>query len=839
MRGAWRSSTAFARISIYALRTLRRSPGFAGVAILSLALGIGANTAIFTLWNGLLRSSLPGVEKPEQLVMLTNPDDSGSWTGRLEGPRSWLTYGEFEQMRDHVEAFSEVMASQSSLGSWQVRFEGSDWEQANGRLVSGGFFQVLGAHPAIGRLFTPAEDRVETPYAVLSHSYWQRRFGGRPEIVGTTMTIRKAALTVIGVTPRAFIGETHGQQPDFWLPLRMQPALIPGRDRLRDTPPEKSMWLHVFGRLKPGVTNEQAEAQSNAVFKAGLESFYGALASGESRRVFLDQRLLIHPAARGASPTRSEFSTSLTALLAAVGVLLLIACANLANLLLARGAARKPEIGLRLSLGASRGRVMRQLITESLVLASLGAVAAFAVAYVLHPILVRMIAQSDEDFSMTFALDPGVLAFVVATTVVAALLFGALPAVQATRTDPGASLKEQSRGTIATRGQARSGRLLVGLQLALSLPLLVGAGLMARTVYNLRHADVGFAAERLLLVRVDLREPGYEIARRESVLRELVDEIGRVPGVRAASFSQLGLFSGGESSATIEVEGHTRKSDDDRDSAFDRVGPKYFSTLGVPVILGRDILDGDRGDAPGVCVINEAFAQRFFERRNPLGFHVTLSHEDGGATYQVVGVARNIRMQGLRGAVEPRFYIPKSELSPTLLIRTATDARPLMEAVRRTIQRVDAALPIMSARSIEEQMAPLTAQDRSTAQLAAAFGCVALLLAAIGLYGVLSYGVARRTGEIAVRIALGARPSGVTTMILRETVGVVAAGLALGAVLAYAGSRLLHSRLYGVAPQDPVTLAVATGVLLIVALAAAYMPAHRASKLDPVAALRG
>ena len=606
--------------------------------------------------------------------MLTNPDDSGSWTGRLEGPRSWLTYGEFEQMRDHVEAFSEVMASQSNLSTWQVRFEGSDWEQANGRLVSGGFFQVLGVRPAIGRLFTPAEDRVETPYAVISHSYWQRRFGGRPEIVGTTMTIRKAALTVIGVTPRGFIGETHGQQPDFWLPLRMQPVLIPGRDRLRDTPPQKSMWLHVFGRLKPGVTNAQAEAQSNAIFQAGLESFYGAMASGEDRRVFLDQRLLIRPAARGASPTRSEFSTSLTALLAAVGVLLLIACANLANLLLARGAARKPEIGLRLSLGASRGRVMRQLITESLVLASMGAVAAFAVAYVLHPILVRMIAESDEDFSMTFALDPGVLAFVVATTVAAALLFGALPAWQATRTDPLASLKEQNRGAIGTRGQARSGRLLVGLQLALSLPLLVGAGLMARTVYNLRHADVGFAAERLLLVRVDLREPGYETPRRESVLRELVDEIGRVPGVRAASFSQLGLFSGGESSATIEVEGHTRKSDDDRDSAFDRVGPKYLSTLGVPVILGREFLESDRGDAPRVCVINEAFAQRYFERRNPLGFHVTLSNEDGGASYQVVGVARNIRMQGLRGAVEPRFYLPTSELSPTLLIRTATDA---------------------------------------------------------------------------------------------------------------------------------------------------------------------
>jgi predicted permease len=822
----------------YALRTLRRSPGFAAVAILSLALGIGANTAIFTLWNGLLRATLPGVDKPEQLVMLSNPDESGSWTGRVEGPRSWLTFGEFEQMRDHVDGFSAVMASQAGLMMREVRIDGGEWEQGIGRMVSGGFFQVLGVRPAIGRLFTIADDRSEMPHAVLSHSYWQRRFGGRSDVLGTTITIRKTVLTVIGVAARGFIGETAGQQPDFWVPLRMQPALIPGRDRLRDTPPEKSMWLHVFARLKPGVSYAQAEAQANAVFLAGLESFYGASATGERRRVLLDQRLHVRSGARGASSTRSELSSSLTAILAAVGVLLLIACANLANLLLARGTARKPEIALRLSIGASRGRLIRQLVTESLVLAAIGAMAAVGVAYVLHPALVRMIMEVDDSFRMTFALDPIVLIFVVVVAVAAAVLFGSLPAWQVTKAEPGESLKEQSRGTIATRGQTRSGRLLVGLQLALSLPLLVGAGLMARTVYNLQHADVGFAAERLLLVRVDLREPGYEVPRRESVMRELVDEISRVPGVRGTSFSQLGLFSGGESSATVAVEGHTPKGDDDRDSAFDRVGPKYFSTLGVPVILGRDLQESDRGDAPKVCVINEAFVQRFFERRNPLGLRVKLNDEDGGTSYQVVGVVRNIRMQGLRGAVEPRFYLPTTELTPTLLVRTAAEAAPLLEAVRKTIRRVDPAVPIISASSIEEQMAPLTAQDRSTAQLAAAFGCVALLLGAIGLYGVLSYGVARRTAEIAVRIALGARPSTVTSMILRETVGVVVAGLALGGVLAFLGSRLIGSRLYGVAPQDPLTLVLATGVLLVVALAAAYLPAKRASKLDPIAALR-
>src|SRR5262249_23645219 len=332
--------------------------------------------------------------------------------------------------------------------------------------------------------------------------------------------------------------ETAGQQPDFWLPLRVQPMVMPDADRLHDTPPEKSMWLHVFGRLRPGVTPAQAEAQANAVFHAGLESFYGAAASGERRREFLDQQLKVQPAARGASAARGELSQSLTTLLAAVGVLLLIACANLANLLLARGAARASEIALRLSLGASRGRVVRQLVTESLALATIGGLGSIAIASILHRALVQLLAQSGNDFDMRFAIDLLVLAFVVGATVGATLVFGALPAWQATKTDPVAALKDQNRGAGGSGGHLPSGRVLVGLQLALSLPLLVGAGLLARTVYNLQRADLGFPAERLLLVRVDLREAGYAGARRERVLRDLVGTLRRIPGVHAASFSQ-------------------------------------------------------------------------------------------------------------------------------------------------------------------------------------------------------------------------------------------------------------------------------------------------------------
>ena len=830
----------------YAFRTMAARPGFTAVAILSLALGIGANTAIFSLWNGVLHAPLPAVSHPGQLAMLTNPDQSGSWHGswnnRTDGPRFWLTWAEFEQLRDRTGAFTGMMASQSGQSTWRVRVDGGAWEEAHGRYVSGGFFDVLGVRPALGQMFHPADDRTPAPAAVLSYQYWQRRFAGRPDVLGKTVVAGNAALTIIGVAPPGFIGETSGQQPDMWLPLRLQPAVQPGTNWLADAPPSKTMWLHVFGRLKPGVTMAQAEAQANAVFRAGLESFYGNAAARE-RRESLDQTLRVTPAARGASPTRHDFSNSLTALLAAVGVLLLIACANLANLLLARGATRRHEIALRLSLGASRARLVRQLLTESLALAALGGAAALGVAYVLHGTLVRMLAESDERFYMPFALDPLALAFVAAAILASALLFGMMPAWLITRTGPGASLKQQGRGTAGSPGQLRSGRVLVSLQLALSLPLLAGAGLLARTVYNLQRADLGFPTGRLLLARVDLREAAPDLTRRESLARQLLDGIGHIPGVRAVSFSQLGLFSGGESSDSIEVEGHVPRNEQERSAATDVAGPSYFATLGVPIRLGRDILESDGPGTPLVCVINEAFRARFFAHRNPIGMRISTIYNGRRTNYQVVGVARDARTQSLRDAVDPRFFQaanqePAQLVSPTFLIRASTDPAPIAAAVRQAIQRLVPALPTLKVSRLEEQMAPLTAQDRATAQLAEVFGGVALALAGIGLYGVISYGIARRTGEIAIRIAVGSRPGRVVAMILRETIGLVGAGLLLGGGLAWAASRLVASRLYGVAPQDPATLALAAVLLLSVALMAAYLPARRAARLDPMTALR-
>lgn len=378
----------------YALRSMAATPSYATVAMLSLALGIGANTATFSIWNGVLNASLPKVTKPEELVILSTPGRSGGWIGNVRGVRDWLTYAEFEQLRDHATSFSGLMASQSGLASWQVRIAGGEWEEGHERVVSGTYFHVLGVNAVIGRLFSAADDHAALPHAVISYDYWQRQFGGSTSVLGTRLTVGPlagrtpqangavaAGLTIIGVAPRGFIGETAGQRPDIWIPLRMQRAIVPSADWLTEKPPEKIMWLHVFGRLKSGVTLARANAEANTIFKAGLESFYSGITSIRRRRELLDQSLKLQPGGRGASSIRAGFSTSLTALLAAVGLLLLIACANLANLQLARGAARKPEIALRLSLGASRGRIIRQLFTESLVLAIFGAAAGLGVAY--------------------------------------------------------------------------------------------------------------------------------------------------------------------------------------------------------------------------------------------------------------------------------------------------------------------------------------------------------------------------------------------------------------------------------------------------------------------------
>ena len=831
----------------HAVRAVAARPLFSLLAALSLALGIGANTAIFSLWNSVARAPLTGVAEPDSLVMLTNPTATGMWRGTwgtgADGPRLWVTYAEFEQLRDHAASFASLMASQSPLQTWQGRVDGGAAEPLFGRLVSGAFFDVLGARPTAGRLFSREHDAAPRAEAVVSYAFWQRRLGGRADAIGRTVIVRETPLTIVGITPAGFAGESAGQQPDVWLPLRLQPIVIPGADWLREQPPDKVMWLQAFGRLKPGVTMAQAEAEVNALLRRQLASFYGA-ATLERQPDLLDQRLRVQSGARGVSSALGEFASSVSTLFVAVAILLVIGCANIANLLLARGASRRGELAIRLSLGATRGQLLRHVFVESAVLAVAGGVMAIVVASGLHAGLVRLLQASDPRLAITFVPNLPVLLFTSMATLAAAVASGILPAWQLSRTEAGGHLADARRGTAGSARELRSGRWVVGVQLALSLPLLVGAGLLVQTIVNLQRPNLGIEAEGLLLSRLDLGRLTQDTARRDRALRAVVERLQATARVERVSFSQLGILNEGISTSGILVEGSLVSQDTPRDGALDRVGPGYFTTLGVPLRAGRDIEARDDADAPKVAVVNAAFAARHFGTGAVLGREITaLEPGDVRTRYTIVGVAADAHTHGLRSAVVPRFFVPAEQRQSaasnrTLLIRTRLSVAALHARVLDIVASVDREMSIIETLSVHARVASVTAEDRALAQLATVFGVVALLLAGLGLYGVLEFGVVRRTPEIAVRIALGAESRRVVRLILSENLWLVTVAIGAGSVLAMLGTRLLSSRLYGVAGGDPHTLVAAAGVLLLVATVAVYFPARRASRVEPMVALR-
>jgi predicted permease len=809
----------------YAIRALASQPGFAAVAILSLALGIGANTAIFSLIDTVLLSALP-VRDPQSLVILTNPASNGITIGSKSGEREELTWSEFRQLRELSTVFSSLMASQIEPEPVPVRVGGSDAEETLVQMVSSEYFSTLGVPALLGQTLS-ADDHPSAPHAVISYEYWQRRFGRRSDVLGTTITIRQGVFSIIGVAPPSFFGETVGQRPDVWVPLTLQPVVLPEREWLQENPGgDKAMWLHVFGRLKPGIRIETAEAAANVAFQQGLAAFYGSAERASK------QWLKLRSAANGASQIRGQIAEPLTMLLAASGLVLLIACANLGNLLLARTTTRTREISVRLALGASRGQLIRQLLTESMVIAFLGGLAGLAAAWILRAGLLALVP---EKIHVPVTPDVRVLGFAFVLTIAAGLILGLLPVLRSINLNATSGLKEQGRGLTASAAWLRAGRFVVVGQVALSLPLLVGSGLLLRTLQNLQQADLGYAKERLILLRVDVQMGGYDEHRRVPLFERLLERVRTVPGVSAASYSKSGLFLGSRSSGDIEIEGYTPTADGGAWSVWDHIGPDYFSTLGVPLLRGREITERDQS-RNRVSIINEAFAKRYFAGRNPIGMRVN--------KYEIVGVARDSRTRNVREEVEPRFYVPAAQpidVPPrfiTFVVRTAAEPSSVLRSVREAILSEDPNLPITAASALTELVDKQMAQDRLLARLSTAFGIVALLLAAIGLYGVLSYGVARRTNEIGIRKALGAPHTTVMVMILRETGLLLLAGLVGGMFLAAAGTQLIATRLYGLAPTDPVAIGVAVAILAVVALLAAWVPAHRASRVDPLVALR-
>ncbi len=852
----------------FGLRMMIRNPGSTAIAVLTLALAIGLNTAIFSVLNAALLKDLP-VHNPHDLVMLSDPNASMVLGGVLQGPRSVFSYREFVGLRDRTQTMSGLCASQLPLWRWPVRISGGQQEEAHGRVVSENYFSFFGIQPTLGRFFTrhDATGIGKDPYVVISYNYWQRRFGGSKAIIGTPVRFYRTTLVIIGVAAKNFRGETVGQDPDLWLPMHMQPIVMPGIDGLSEYmghAPDKLMWLHVFGRRKPGVALAKVQAEVNVLFRGFLKAESPSL-SPEDRKEALDESILVRPFRNGAFHGRDEFAEEWIILAALAGLVLLVACANVANLLLARAAARSREVAIRLSIGAGRGRLIRQFLAESLLLAGLGGMAGIAVALIASRVLVLLLSGSPNGLELVASLDIRVLAFTACATLLTGIFFGLVPALRATRTAVSEDLKGTGRSATASRQHTAFAKAFVVTQIALSLLLVMGAGLFLRTLWNLQSLSLGYPERNLLLVEVDTTGANNAPAPGPNLYREMAEGIRAIPGVRSVTWSDRGLFSGFDGSFAIQVEGFTSAKESDRGSTGDSVGPAYFSTIGIPMLLGREIGPQDIALSRPVCVINESFAKHFFAGRNPIGRHVSYNVDDNKRrSLEIVGVAQNARVTSLRGKIDPKFYTASDQTwnRSWIEIRTWGDPSRVSNEVRKAILAVNGRLDIQSERTLRETLAAQNAQPRLVAQLCSIFGILALVLAATGIYGVLSYNVARRTNEIGIRMALGAGVRRVIGMILEETGWMIAAGVVAGVAIAAVCTRLLATQLYGVADtaprwslaryehvdsatqlygitaMDPLTIGAAIGLLAVVALLAAYIPATRAAHVDPVRALR-
>jgi putative ABC transport system permease protein len=827
MNGIWRDIR-------HALRGLRKTPGFLVIVILTLGLGIGANAAIFSLMDQILLRPL-AVHDPTSLVLLDGP---GAFLGRTMNEMTF-SYPMYKDFRDRNEVFAGVLA-RFPLALTAV-WRGAS-ERANGDLVSGNYFDVLGVQPALGRLFNASDDRTPGghPIAVLSYGYWQRKFGGDPLVLNQTITVNGHPLTIVGVADKRFTGIQIGRSVDIMVPIMMKAQMTPTWNDLDN---RRSRWLNVMARLRPGVSRTQAEAAMNVVYRQINEQEIKDVPGGSEsfRKRFVTKHLDVLPGHKGFSDLRREFSTPLIVLMAMVGVVLLISCANVANLLLARTTARQKEISLRLALGANRVRIVRQQFVESGLLALAGIVAGLLLAWWTGALLIR--ALPGDPAARTLSADPDlrVTMFALALGILTGFVFGIVPALQATRTGVAAALKEDSGSVSGGGRQARVRRGLVVAQVALSMLLLAGAGLFARSLYNLKGVDPGFRVDDLLTFSIDPSLSGYQGERLTALYNRLQQELSGVPGVRGVSMSESGTLAGNEWFTTVRVDGYQAKEGEDMNPMVDGVGPRYFETMGVPLVTGREFTDRDVKGAPRVAIINETMAKYFFGGSSPIGRRFGFGRS-AATDIEIVGVAKDVRSQALRNR-PPRFiYIPYAQddsvTQLTYYVRAAQDSGATATALRQVVQRVDANLPIFDMKSMQMQVDESLFVERMVAVLSVAFGALATLLAAIGLYGVMSYAVTRRTREIGIRMALGAERRRVLWLVLKEVAVMAAVGIIGGLAAALWLTRQVQAQLFGLAPNDPATLAAAAALLALIALAAGYFPAHRATTIDPLVSLR-
>jgi predicted permease len=827
----------------YGARMLLKSKMFTLVAVLSLALGIGANTAIFSLLDAVLLRSLP-VREPEKLVFFGR----GEWATSInEFPnRSWgsFSYPFYRQARRLSEVFSDVAAAHPR--SWTVHgalnTNGANGEQVQIEVqpVSGSYFSMLGVNASLGRLITDDDDRVygAHPVAVVSHDWWERRLGGDPAAIGKTVTIDKIAYTIIGVAPKEFSGLRILEKQDMWIPLAMEAQAPPVYWNGREDKTYQSNFL--IARLKNGVSAERANAAVNLLFKQFLQEWAGAQAPAERVQDIQRANIELTPADKGLPGLRLRFKVMLRILMAVVGVVLLIACANVANLLMARAAGRQKEFAVRLAVGAGRARLIRQLLTESLLLAGLGAAAGIVLAWRLSRMLLLMASPGPEALPLDLTPNFRVLGFTLVVSMLSALIFGTAPALRAARIEPNSSLKG-GKGAAQGVSQGRFAKSLVVVQVALSLLLLVGAGLFVRTLINLQSLPSGFNQENVLLVSTDINSAGYQGFQLSALVREVEEKVKAVPGVQAASFATV-VFNQGFWPATIFTRDLNAMDRERRIIRNNVVGQDYFTTMGIPLLEGRVFGPQDTNQVRPVAVISETLARRFFPGGSPLGKRFGMDRPESIDQFEIIGVVKDSKYMSLAERPEPNAYYSHSQIPSSyihnLVIRYAGSADAVIPQVRRAILEVNRNLPIDRVISLTEHIGLSLAQERLVARLATFFGLLALLLACVGLYGVLSYAVARRTNEIGIRIALGAMRGDVIWLVLREALALVGAGVVIGLLASLAATKTVSTLLYGLRPNDPLTIAAATLLLLAVAALSAYLPARRASHVDPMAALR-
>jgi predicted permease len=831
----------------FAVRTLRKAPVFSAVAVLSLALGIGANTAIFTLLDQVMLRLLP-VRDPQQLALLSmkGMHYGSNWGGNA------LSYPMYQDIKSNNQVFSDMFCRFPYRVS--LAFAGQT-ERVAGELVSGTYFPVLGVGAEVGRTFTPEEDRTPGghPVVMLSYAYWKSRFAGNPDIIGKTVTVNGHNMTVVGVAQRSFDGVELGYRTQVFVPVMMKAQMTPLWDALKD---RRWRWVNSFGRLKPGVTMKQAEASLQPFFHGILEmevkepAFRNA--SAYDREQFLKNVMQVLPGSQGRSYLRRQLETPLWVLMSITAGVLLIACGNVAGLLIARASSRQKEIAVRLALGAGRWRLIQQLLLESLLLSALGGVLGLFLALGTDKVLLTFLPPETTDLKISTVPDWRLLLFLFSITFLTAILFGLIPALQSSKTDVAPVLKDQA-GAVVGGSHVRIRKILVAAQVSLSLLLLIGAGLFIRSLQNLRNLGPGFKAENIVAFNVDPSLNGYDVAKSKAFFTRLMETMASIPGVESVGMASMRILEDNEWDSSVTVEGYRAKDGENVAAYMNSISPGYFQALGVPILAGRDftvkdteeIFHGpDKDDfSPTKVIINEKFAKKYYGTTNALGRHVGFGNDPGTKTdMEVIGVVKDIKYTNLRDPIPIQMFVPflasRYVGDMTVYIGSTVDPNQIAAAARIRTRQLDPNVPVYALRTMENQVSNSLLIERSIASLSTMFGVVATLLASIGLYGVMAYTVSRRTREIGIRMALGAFTGDVIWMVMREVLALVALGVAAGFAAAMGLTQYVKSQLFGLTTMDPMSLAASVLILAAIACLAGYIPAFRASKVDAMQALR-